>query len=393
MRIGCLFFPIFAVQVELKDNNALKGKPVIIGGFPYELKPVCDASEEAMKHGVKPGMSLRQAYVLCPQGIFLPLAEGKYNEACTGIVSLLANYSPAIELGAKNCMFLDSTLESNEMGFMKGIMEIIREETSFNACSSIASNKFVAWVASQITTPGEPLVIRDGEERGLLKDLPVDLLPASPESLRMLKLFGIYKMGELAQLPCEAMKSQFGKEGQILWQLANGIDNSRLVPCKMPETLKGEFSFEPLAENLALILNRANELLSKLSWELKQRWQCCRQLTVSLSLADGHITQRTFHFKEPTSSKEAMLGQLKHCLEEARFAAPVREMRLSLSDLCSEEGKQASLLDKPLKSRQRLMSAISQLQHRYGKEVVKKVVSRDKAALPEDSFSFTKFNF
>lgn len=73
MRIGYLFFPSFAFQVESRDNNTLLGKPVTIGGFPYELKAVRDASEEAMRLGVKLGMPLRQAHVLCPQGIFDPL--------------------------------------------------------------------------------------------------------------------------------------------------------------------------------------------------------------------------------------------------------------------------------------------------------------------------------
>jgi len=56
MRIGCIFFPNFAVQVEVRDNNALSGKPIIIGGFPYQLKAVHDASEEAMRQSVKRGV-------------------------------------------------------------------------------------------------------------------------------------------------------------------------------------------------------------------------------------------------------------------------------------------------------------------------------------------------
>jgi DNA polymerase-4 len=90
MRIGCIFFPNFAVQVEVKDNDALSGKPIIIGGFPYQLKAVHDASEEAMRQGVKKGMPLRQAHALCPQAIFLPLAEDKYNDAFTHVLNLIA---------------------------------------------------------------------------------------------------------------------------------------------------------------------------------------------------------------------------------------------------------------------------------------------------------------
>lgn len=392
MRLGCFFFPSFAVQVESRDNNALLGKPVIIGGFPYELKAVHDVSQEAIRHGVKPGMPLRQAYVLCPQGIFLPVAEDKYNDAFTYILSLLANYSPAVEAGTKDCVLLDTTLENDETCFIKQIMEIIKEEADFHTFTGIASNKFVAWVASQVMRLGEPLLIPDGKEREFLQDLPIDLLPASFESLRRLKLFGIYTMGELAKLPHEAVNLQFGAEGQTLWKLANGVDSSELRALKMPESLEAELSFEPPAENLSLILNKADELLNRLSWQLKQRWQCCRQLTMSLSFTNEHIAQRTFHLKEPTSSKEMMLCHLKHCLEKARFATPLSKMKLALSDFCSEEGRQASFLDKPLKRRGKLTSAVNQLQRRYGEGVVKKALYEERGVLPEDSFSFTKFD-
>jgi len=392
MRIGGLFFPCFAVQVESRENNALSGKPVIIGGFPYELKAVYDASEEAARHGVKQGMPLRQAHILCPQGQFLPLAENKYSDAFTYILNLLVNYSPVVEVGTKNCVFIDATLEQDELSFIKEVVEIIGEETSFYVSTGTASNKFVAWVASQVARRHEPLIIPGGQEGKFLQDLPVDLLPASSAALKKLKLFGIHKMGELAELPCKAVNLQFGAEGQVLWELANGIDNSRLVPREMPEIVKGELAFEPPSEKLELILNRADALLDRLSRQLKQRWQCCRQLTISLSFTNDHIAQRTLHFKEPTSSKEVMLRQLKYCLEQASFTAPISEVRLTLTGFCAEEGKQASFLDNPPELREKLISTIKQLQQRYGKQVVKKVLPREHSILPEDSFYFSEFD-
>jgi len=392
MRIGCLFFHHFAVQVESRENDALSGKPVIIGGFPYELKAVYDASEEAKRHGVKQGMPLRQAYALCPKAIFLPLTEDKYSDAFTHILHLLANYSLVVEVGAQDCVFIDATLEQDEPSFIKEVLGIIEEETCFYVSTGIASNKFVAWVASQVARPREPLIIQYGQERKFLQDLPVDLLPASFAALRKLKLFGICKMDELAELPCRAVNLQFGVEGQVLWELANGIDNSRLIPYGMPEIVKGELIFEPPAEKLELIFNRADALLHKLSWQLKQRWQCCRQLTMALSFTNDHIAQRTLYFKEPTSSKEVMLCQLKYCLEKASFTVPITEMRLTLTGFCAEAGKQASFLNNPLELSGRLISTINQLQHRYGKQVVKKVLPKEHSVLPEDSFYFSEFD-
>lgn len=390
MRIGCIFFPNFAVQVEMRDNNALSGKPIIIGGFPYQLKAVHDASEEAMRQGVKRGMALRQAYALCPQAIFLPLAADKYNDALTHVLNLLAQYTPVVAVGAENCALLDATLERDEFAFIKELMEITGEKTSLYTSAGIASNKFVARVASQVAKPGKFLIVPDGEERRFLQNLPVDLLPASPESLRRLKLFGIYKMKELAKLPIGAVKLQFGREGQILWELANGIDSSKFMPWKIPETLTGEIFFEPPAEVLTTILSGASDLLNSLAGQLKQRWQCCRRLTMCLSFSNGDTVKRTFHFKEATCSQEVMLRQLQPYLERARFTSLIEKMTLTLTGLCSEEGKQASFLNTQVKHWEKLITAINQLQQRYGKGIVKQVLYKERCLLPEDSFFFAK---
>jgi DNA polymerase-4 len=392
MRIGCIFFPNFAVQVEVRDNNALLGKPIIIGGFPYQLKAVHDASQEAMRQGVRRGMSLRQAYALCPQATFLPLTEDRYNDAFTRVLNCLAQYTPVVAVGAETCAFLDATLERDESGFVKEIMEILEEKTSLHTSAGIASNIFVARVASQVSKPDECLIVPDGDERIFLQNLPVDLLPASPESLRKLKLFGIYKMEDLAKLPIGAVKLQFGREGQILWELANGIDSSKLMPWKMPEALTGEVFFEPPAEVLTIVLNGAGDLLINLAEQLKQSWQCCRRLTICLSFSNGDMVKRTFHFKEATCSREAMLRQLQHYLERARFTSLIEKMTLTLTDLCSEEGKQASFLDTQAKHWGKLITAINQLQQRYGKGIVTQVLYKEGRLLPEDSFSFTNFD-
>ena len=392
MRIGCIFFPHFAVQVEVKDNNALSGKPIIIGGFPYQLKAVHDASEEAMRQGVTRGMPLRQAHALCPQAIFLPLAGDKYNDAFTHVLNFLAQYTLVVAMGAETCAFLDATLERDEFSFIKELMEIIEKKTGLHTSAGTASNIFVARVAGQVAKPGECLIVPDDEERGFLQNLPIDLLPASPESLRRLKLFGIYEMEQLANLPIGAVKLQFGREGQILWELANGIDSSKLMPWKMPEALTGEAFFEPPAEVLTMILNGADDLLNSLSGQLKQHWQCCRRLTMCLSFSNGDMVKRTFHFKEATCSQEAMLRQLQHYLERARFASLIEKMTITLTDFCSEEGKQASFLDAQVKHWEKLITAINQLQKRYGKGIVKQVIYKERCLLPEDSFSFANLD-
>jgi len=392
MRVGCFFFPRFAVQVEARNNDSMIGRPIITGGLPYERKAVYDASQEALECGVRQGMPLREAYSLCPQGLFLPLDEERYANAFTAILTLLADYSPVIEAGTLGSAFIDLSYECDELKFVRELGQLIEKRFHLHSSISIASNKFVAWAASQIARPGEVIVVPERERKDFLKDLPVRFLPASSRTLEQLELLGIYRIGQLASLSLAAVSLEFGSEGKRSWELSNGIDRSRLIPWIKVPMLKEQIYFEPAAESVIQLLARGDELLNRLSQQLKERWQCCLRLTLFLHFSNGHIAQRVVHFKEATSSKETMLRRLKQCLEKARFTSPVSEMRLTLTDFCPEGGRQALFLDEPLKRRERLASAISWLRYRYGKWVVGRMLTKPNSVLPEDSFSLTEFD-
>jgi len=396
MRVGCFFFPHFPVQVEARDDDSSRGRPVIIGGLPYERKPVHDASQEALDCGIRVGMPLREAYALCPQGLFLPLDEEAYSQTLTAVLTFLADYSPVVEAGAPDTALIDLSYESGERQFAEETARLIADHFHLRSAISIASNKFVARAASRMAGPGEVIVIPEGGEGDFLKALPVSLLPASSRTLERLELLGIRRMGQLAGLSPAAVSLEFGKEGERLWALANGIDGSRLIPwCEVP-VLRGQICFEPAAETVAKVLASGDELLTGLSQQLNERWQCCLRLIISLRLSNDHIVERAVHFKEATSSRETMLRHLKQCLDRARFTAPVSEMRLTVTDLCPESGRQAPIssgfIDEPLRRREGLTAATSWLRQRYGRWVVGRMLAKQKSALPEDSFSFTGFD-
>jgi DNA polymerase-4 len=392
MRIACFFFPHFAVQVEARDNSPLAGMPVIIGGLPFERKEVYDVSTEALACGARQGMALREAYALCPQGVFLPLDGEKYADAFAAVLALLAGYSPVVETDAPGSVFVDLRYEDDELRFVEEVRQTIEQHLRLHPFIAIAPNKFAARAAGRIAGAEKVIVINEGEEKDFLKDLPVCFLPASSGTLERLELLGINYIGQLAGLSPGAVSLEFGDEGKRLWELSNGIDGSRLIPWSAAPTLTEQTCFDTAAETTDQVLASCDRLLTGLSRQLKERWQCCLRLTISLHFSNDCIAQRVFHFKEATSCKETMLRHLKQYLEPARFAAPVSEMRLTLTDFSPESGRQALLVDGPVRHRERLASAISWLRQRYGKEIVGKVLARPNSPLPEDSFSLTEFD-
>ena len=89
MRIACVFIHHLAVQIALDEEPGLNGKPLIMGGLPFEAKPVLDASLEAISCGVKPGMPLREARALCPEAVFLTTDGGTYKQAFEKVLQVL----------------------------------------------------------------------------------------------------------------------------------------------------------------------------------------------------------------------------------------------------------------------------------------------------------------
>ena len=108
MRIGCVYFPHLYMQIEKLTQPQLEGYPAIIGGMPEERESVADCSEEAASQGVCAGMSLRQAYHLCPEALFLPF-DSRYEHIWEDILFALGAFTLRVEPTTPGLAYLDIT--------------------------------------------------------------------------------------------------------------------------------------------------------------------------------------------------------------------------------------------------------------------------------------------
>ncbi len=391
MRIACINFPHFAVQVERVHTPSIGNSPVVIGGYPYEKKRVYEVSEEAMAKSVRIGMPLREAYGLCPKAVFLPIREENYFSQFEAILTILYSFSPVLEWAYLGCAFVGLEPHADEIGLGRKITSLIREKTRFDSSAGFASSKFVAWAACQMIGPGEVVRVPDRQEEKFLKDLPLDLLPVSEETLRRFKLLGLTTLGQVANLPLKKMDREFGHQSKLLWELAKGIDRSRLKRWKPQYFVEGSHFFETLAETSQQMIEEADRLLAGLISKLDKRKQKSGKLIVNLVFADKSIVTKVLPFKDPVFSKEKILERFTHWLEGDKFDGPVVEMKLSLDDLCPREGMQMGLY-REFRVRARLNPALKSLRARFGKNVIKRaVLSESSARLPEESFRFVEF--
>ncbi len=391
MRVIALFFPHFSLQIELMSDPSIVGKPVVIGGYPHERKLVFDASPEAIDYGIQIGMPLRQAHGLCPEALCLPLAQERYQQVFEDVLDLIADFAPKTEAAALGEVFIEIPHDSWEVDLIGEIRLTVKEQIGLSMAVGSASARFPAQVGSRVAQNDGMITIPASRERAFLADLPVGFLPGPEATLRRLEMLGICKMGQLASLPRQEISLQFGTEGERLWQLARGKDSSKVVPYKKTPVLVEQLEFDPPAETFDHLLAGTQILTNCFGKQLDERWQHCQRMKAKLNFADDTI-EIIIDFKLATASAQDMLRHLKQRLDSVQFSGPVTRIEITAENLCAEQSSQLKLLNNLPRCSESLLSAIRQLQAKYGSSIIKKSVRpKTFSRLPEGAFSLVDF--
>ncbi|MBD3162419.1 MAG: DNA polymerase IV, partial [Candidatus Latescibacteria bacterium] len=225
----------FYAAIEIRDDPALRGKPVVVGGSAGHRGVVSAASYESRRYGIHSAMPMAHALRLCPSLIRIPVRMTKYASVSEQVMEILARFSPLIEPLSLDEAFLDLTGTERLFGSPeqvgRRIKREIREATDLTASVGIAPRKFIAKIASDLEKPdGLVVVAQDGVER-FLAPLPISRLwGVGPKTLSRLRGLGVETVGDLARLETEQLEDPFGASGAHLRALATGRDERGVVP-------------------------------------------------------------------------------------------------------------------------------------------------------------------
>jgi len=206
----------FYASVEQLDHPEYKKKPVIVGGLPTDRRSVVSAaSYEARKFGVHSAMPIAQAYKLCPQGIFLRGRMSRYREKSEEIIAIFRDFTPDMEQLSIDEAFLDISgtekLFGSPYDTAKRLKERIFSETGLTVSVGIASNKYIAKIASGISKPDGLFIIAGGEEEKFMRSLPVGKIwGAGEKTQELFKKYGLVSCDDIYRLSSEALSSMFG---------------------------------------------------------------------------------------------------------------------------------------------------------------------------------------
>ncbi|MDH5751592.1 MAG: DNA polymerase IV [Deltaproteobacteria bacterium] len=281
----------FYVSVEMRDNPALKGLPVVVGGSPQSRGVVAAASYEARRFGIHSAMPCSRAARLCPDLVFLAPDFNKYCAVSSQIQAIFRRYTDLVEPLSLDEAYLDVT--RNHMGnpsatwIAREIRESIRTSTGLTASAGVAPNKFLAKVASEQNKPDGLFVIPPENVAEFVRGLPLASVPGIGRATQeKLSTLGLKTCGDMQALQAGELEFHFGKRGLWFHQVCRGIDDRPVVSERVKKSVSVEDTFSRDLDEPSQVREKLAELCRNLSVRLRKSGVRGRTITLKLRRPD-----------------------------------------------------------------------------------------------------------
>jgi DNA polymerase-4 len=362
----------FFVSVELLERPELRGKPVVVGGRPDQRGVVTAASYEARKFGVHSAMPLRTAGKLCPHAVFLDGHHEKYGEWSDRVATILAKFSPIVEMVSIDEAYLDLTgterLHGPPLAAADKLLRTITRTTNLPCSAGLASTRLVAKVASDQAKPRGLVWVAPGQEARFLGPLPVRKIPGIGEVTdRALRALSIETVDQLAAVAPEKLEKIFGQWGDALYRKARGGDSYEFVIDAEPKSISHNHTFGEDTNDTEVLHALLSHLSQKACKRLREAGLATRTLTLTIRYAGFDTHTRAKTLSETTRLDADIFSVFEKLFTEHRdMKRKIRLLGVSLSGL-SHGGEQLDLLDAERRERlEKLTRATDKLRDRFG---------------------------
>jgi len=369
----------FYASIEQRDNPEFRGKPVVVGADPKGGRGrgvVSAASYEAREYGIHSAQPISQAFRLCPHAIFLPVRVKRYRSVSLRIMKIFREYTPIVEPVSLDEAFLDMTGTTRLYGSPervgKKIKQRIYQQEGLTASVGIGPNKLTAKIASEIGKPNGFMVIEENKIRQILDPLPVKRLwGIGPKTEEKLISMGIYTIGGLATLSKETLKGIFGNMGVELWNMANGIDDTPVIPLRECKSVSNEVTFGSDQTETAVLHSTILSLSEKVGYRLRKKKMHGRTVVLKVRLSDFSTLIRHSSLARPTFLSEKIYEEalsIFHRLDLKNQA--VRLIGVGITNLESIDFQQMELFDGEDERRIKLSAVIDMLRDKFGERII-----------------------
>ncbi len=361
----------FFVSVECLKNEKLRGQPLIIGGTS-QRGVVASCSYEARKFGVHSAMPMKMALRLCPQAIILKGDMDSYSKHSGVVTDIIAEEAPVYEKASIDEFYLDLTGMDKHFGCFKWSSELrqkVIKESGLPISFGLSVNKTVSKVGTGEAKPNGTKHIPSGTEKEFLAPLPVGKIPGvGTQTHKKLNFMGVRTIDTLSQVPVRLLEREFGKAGRTLWEKANAIDPTPIVPFHEQKSMSKERTFTEDTLDIRMMKQMLLDMTDKLSFELRASGKLVSTLTVKIRYADfnTYTQQKSISY----TANDRILGEHVLNLFDKLFERRqlIRLIGVKFSGLV-QGSYQINLFDDTLEQIQ-LMQQMDRIRTRFGADAI-----------------------
>jgi DNA polymerase-4 len=366
----------FFVSVERLFDDRLKGKPILIGGSS-DRGVVASCSYEARKFGIHSAMPMRTARQLCPEAIVVRGDFEKYSQKSQEITEIIREGVPLFEKASIDEFYIDLTGMDRFFGCFKLAHQLrtrIIRESGLQLSMGLSQNKTVSKIATGEAKPNNEKQIPLGQEKSFLSPLPVRKIPMIGEKTsQMLYNMGVKKVHTLQEMPPQLLEASFGKNGKLIWEKANGIDRSPVVPYSEAKSISSENTFEEDTIDTQLLEATLIAMTEQLATKLRQKGQLTACVSVKIRYSDfeTHSIQQRISYSSADHSLLPVVKQLFSKLYTRRLL--IRLVGVRFSNLVY--GNYQINLFEDNQEQIKLYQALDRLNVKYGDKTVCRAVA------------------
>lgn len=332
----------FFASVEQRDDPALRGLPVAVGGGgPRGV--VAAASYEARAFGVRSAMPGGRARRLCPDLIFVRPRFDAYRAVSQQIRAIFERFTDIIQPLSLDEAYLDVT--ENRLGIASAtyiaqeLRRLIREETGLTASAGVSCNKLIAKLASDQNKPDGLCVVRPDEAEAFMAAMPVARIHGvGPVTAQRMAALGIATGSDLKARDLTFLQRHFGKAASFYYGAARGIDDRPVRAREVRKSISVEDTFATDCTAEAELVAHLDRIAERLWPRIERAEAFGRTVTLKIKFADFRIITRSRTLTAPVMDRGAILDTGVDLLRvELPLRMGARLLGLGLHNLAGEK--------------------------------------------------------
>jgi nucleotidyltransferase/DNA polymerase involved in DNA repair len=375
----------FFAAVEVHDHPELKGLPVVIGSPPDKRGVVSTCSYEARKFGIHSAMPSRTAFKLCPHAVFLPVNGRRYHEVSAQIMEIFRRFTPQVEPLSCDEAFLDVTgaryLFGDGPAIAKKIKAAVLEKTGLTCSVGVASNMFLAKIASDLNKP-DGLTVVPTSENGItafLAPLPIKRMwGAGKKTQAILEAHNLRTIGDLQTVNPAKLAAWIGENSAAGFRrLAFGLDEREIETASEEKSISNEITYDEDQRDAKVVEASLLDLADKVGTRLRRAGFYAATAQIKVRWTDFSTITRQRRLDPPCCDDMTLRETALELFRKESLHSAVRLIGFGVSNLRrTADVPQLDLFQSPEKQtstkRETLSRAVDRIRERFGRKSIRR---------------------